>query len=136
MIDLEGFVTDEAGANRESIRIMLKPGAADRSKSCELHFYECARRQEKGGWSEASKVKFRKLVHGVYHASTPGQYEACRRKMLSWASEKPSKRGHIKNWYQGFWNKRRCHVFRAFKNADAPNTNMAEAAHSRNATRG
>lgn len=28
------------------------------------------------------------------------------------------------------------HVFRAFKSADTPNTNMAEAGHSRNATRG
>lgn len=30
----------------------------------------------------------------------------------------------------------RFHVFRAFKSATAPNTNMAEVAHSRNATRG
>lgn len=28
------------------------------------------------------------------------------------------------------------HVFRAFKSADTPNTNMAEAGHLRNATRG
>ena len=30
----------------------------------------------------------------------------------------------------------RFHVFRAFKSATAPNTNMAEVGHSRNATRG
>jgi hypothetical protein len=30
----------------------------------------------------------------------------------------------------------RFHIFRAFKKDDAPNTNMAEVSHSRNATRG
>lgn len=30
----------------------------------------------------------------------------------------------------------RFHVFRAFKSSTAPNTNMAEVGHSRNATRG
>lgn len=48
VFDPEGFVTDGHGANSKSIRQELKPGAVDRAKSCEKHFYNCARRQENG----------------------------------------------------------------------------------------
>lgn len=136
IFDPQGFVTDEHGGNRESIRRMLKPGAVDRAKSCENHFYDCGHKQERGNWSSGSKVTFRKMLHEIYHAPTPGAFEANRRKLIDWTDKKPQKRGHIKSWFNKFWFKRRMHVFRAFKSADTPNTNMAEAGHSRNATRG
>ena len=114
---------------------MLKPGAVDRAKSCENHFYDCGHRQERRDWSSGSKKVYRKMLHEVYHAPTPGSFEACRRKLTNWADSK-QKRNHVKSWFNGFWYKRRVHVFRAFKGASVPNTNMAEAGHSRNATRG
>ena len=135
VFDPEGFVTDEHGANRESIRQELKPGAVDRAKSCEKHFYDCARRQENGDSSSSSRVKFRQMIHELYHAPTPGSFEARRQHLMNWVQEKPSKRGHIKTWFAKFWHKRRAHVFHAFKSARTPNTNMAEPGHSRNATR-
>lgn len=95
-INISTTRTDEYGGNRESIQRMLKDGVVDRAKSCENHFYDCARRQEQGEWSSSSRVKFKKMIHELYHASTPGSYEAVRQKMYLWADEKPSKRGHIK----------------------------------------
>lgn len=136
IFDPEGFVTDEHGGNRESIRRMLKPGTVDRAKSRENHFYDCGHKQERRDWSSGSKLTFRKMLHEIYHAPTPGAFEGNRRKLIDWTDKKTEKRGHIKSWFNKFWFKRRMHVFCAFKSADTPNTNMAEAGHSRNATRG
>ena len=136
IFDPEGFVTDEHGGNRESIRRMLKPGAVDRAKSCENHFYYCVHKQERRDWSSRSKLTFRKMLHEIYHAPTPGAFEANRRKLIDWTDKKRENQGHIKSWFNKFWFKRRMHVFRAFKSAHTPNTNMAEAGHLRNATRG
>ena len=136
IFDPEGFVTDEHGGNRESIRRMLKPGAVDRANSCENHFYDCGHKQERRDWSSCSKLTFRKMLHEIYHAPTPGAFEANRRKLIDWTDKKTENQGHIKSWFNKFWFKRRMHVFRAFKTAHTPNTNMAEAGHLRNATRG
>ena len=115
---------------------MLKPGAVDRAKSCENYFYDCGHKQERRDWSSGSKLTFRKMLHEIYLAPSPGAFEANRRKLIDWTDKKTEKRGHIKSWFDKFWFKRRMHVFRAIKSADTPNTNMAEAGHSRNATRG
>ena len=76
---------------------------------------------------------------GIYTAETPGSYEEERRALFEWAANKP-KIAHVKTWYWLFqmvcifcW---RFHVFQSFKPSRAPNTNMAEVGHSRNATRG
>lgn len=70
------------------------------------------------------------MLHEIYHPPTPGAFEANRRTLIDWTDKKTEKRGHIKSWFDKFWFKRRMHVFRAFKSADTPNTNMAEAGHS------
>lgn len=114
IFDPEGFVTDEHGGNRESIRRMLKPDAVDRARSCENHFYDCGHKQERRDWSSRSKLTFRKMLHEIYHAPTPGAFETNRRKLIDWTDKKTEKRGHIKSWFNKFWFKRRMHVFRAF----------------------
>ena len=97
IFDPEGFVTDEHGGNRESIRRMLKPGAVDRAKSCENHFYDCGHKQERRDWSSGSKLTFRKMLHEIYHAPTPGAFEANRRKLIDWTDKKNRKTKAILN---------------------------------------
>ena len=100
-----------------------------------MHFYSCARRQESADWSNKAKTEFRKLVHAIYSAATPGSYQAARRALHTW-TEKKAKRGHAKKWFEGFWHPRRFHAFRVFKSSTTANTNMAEVGHARNAVRG
>ena len=100
-----------------------------------MHFYSCARRQESADWSNKAKTEFRKLVHAIYSAATPGSYQAARRALHTW-TEKKAKRGHVKKWFEGFWHPRRFHAFRVFKSSTTANTNMAEVGHARNAVRG
>jgi len=106
--DPHGFVTDEHGGNRESKRRQLKPDAVNRASSCEMHFYSCARRQESVDWNNKAKTEFRKLVHAICSAATPGNYQAARRALHTW-TEKKAKRGHVKKWFEGFWHPRRFH---------------------------
>ncbi|CAB4028517.1 Transposon Tf2-6 poly, partial [Paramuricea clavata] len=135
IFDPEGIVTDEHGGNRESVRRELNEGMVERTKSCEMHFYGCAHKVTKATWSTQSRKKFITMIHGIYTAETPGSYEAKRRALFEWAADKP-KRAHVKAWFNNFWHVRRFHVFRSFKSSHAPNTNMTEVGHSRNATRG
>lgn len=108
IFDPEGFVTDEHGGNRESIRRMLKPGAVDRAKSCEIHFYDCGHKQERGDWSSGSKVTFRKMLHEIYHAPTPGSFEASRRKLIDWTDKKTQKQDILNPGSTNFGSKDEC----------------------------
>ena len=136
LFDRHGFVSDEHWGNRESIRRQLKPDAVNRASSCEMHFYSCACRQESADWSNKAKTEFRKLVHTIYSAATPGSYQAAHRALHSW-TEKKAKRGHVKKWFEGFWHPLRFHAFRVFKSSSTTaNTDMTEVGHARNAVRG
>jgi hypothetical protein len=79
----------------------------ERSKSCEMHFYDCAHKVTKATWSTQSRKKFITMIHGIYTAETPGNYEAKRRALFEWAADKP-KRAHVKAWFNNFWHVRRC----------------------------
>ena len=61
-----------------------------------MHFYSCARRQESADWSNKAKTEFRKLVHAIYSAATPGSYQAARRALHTW-TEKKAKRDMLRN---------------------------------------
>ena len=100
-----------------------------------MHFYSCARRQESADWSNKANTAFWKLVHAIYLAATLGSYLASRRALHTW-TERKSKRGHVKKWFEGFWNSRRFHAFRVFKPSTIANANMAEVGQARNAVRG
>lgn len=91
IFDPEGFVTDEHGGNRESICRMLKPSEVDRAKSCQNHFYDCGHKQQRRDWSSCSRLTFRKMLHEIYHAPTPGAFEANRRKLIDWTDKKNRK---------------------------------------------
>ena len=88
--DLLNLQCEHVG-NRESIRRMLKPGAVDRAKSCENHFYDCGHKQERRDWSSGSTLTFRKMLHEIYIAPTPGAFEANRRKLIDWTDKKNRK---------------------------------------------
>ena len=60
----EGIATDEHGGNRESIR--RKEGMVEHTKSCEMHFYDCAHRVAKEAWSSQSRKKFITMIHAVF----------------------------------------------------------------------
>ena len=106
VFDPEGIVTDEHGGNRESVRRELKEATEERTKSCEMHFYDCAHKTSKSTWSSKSRKEFITMVHGIYTAETPGAYEARRRAIFDWAAKKP-KRSHVKAWFSNFWHVRR-----------------------------
>ena len=47
----------------------------ERTKSCEMHFHDCAHQVAKATWSSRSRKKFITIIHGIYTAETPGSYE-------------------------------------------------------------
>lgn len=47
----------------------------ERTKSCEMHFYDCAHRVAKASWSSQSRKKFITMIHCIYTAETSGSYE-------------------------------------------------------------
>ena len=100
-----------------------------------MHFYCCARRQESADWSNKANTEFRKLVHAIYSAATPGSYQAVRRVLHMW-TEKKAKREHVEKWFEGFWHSQLFHAFRVFKSSTTANTNMAEVGHARNTVMG
>lgn len=136
LFDPAGFVTDEHGGNRESIKRSLRDGAVERAYSCEFHVLQCAERQINKAWSDSAQKRFRKLVKKILYASTPTAFAVAKQEFFSWADEKPSKRKHAKSWFRSFWEPRKSHIFRAFKQADTPHVNFAEVGHSKNARRG
>ena len=78
----------------------MNEATIERTKSCEMHFYDCAHKSSK------SRKEFITMVHGIYTAETPGAYEARRRALFDWAAEK-STRSHVKAWFSNFWHVRR-----------------------------
>lgn len=129
---------DEAGANWDAVeKIFGKNARANRSVSCKFHFFQCARRQASGNWSEKAKSVFNDLVRDISKALTPYLYDQARRKLQAFVEEEKSKRGHIIGWFK-WWHQRRTHIFDAFK-CDAPLTptvNLAEVGHSKWAKKG
>jgi hypothetical protein len=88
IFDPAGIVTDEHGGDRASIQRMLKDDMLSRSKSCEMHFYDCAHKVSKRDWSPKSRAELLTQVHGIYCADTPSAYEAKRRALIDWADAK------------------------------------------------
>ena len=124
-----GFVADEHHANWISIQSVFGRGMLDRMVSCEFHYKQSVQRHAKrcGNSSE----EFVRLAVDLLECYTVSDFETACKKMKRFADC----HDEITNWFK-WWYDRRTHIFRAFKPAAAPASNLAEVGHSKLASVG
>ena len=76
---------------------------------------------------------FESLAHELMTLETPTKYDAALNEIIFFIEKKPRKRSFLRGFVE-FWDPRRHHFSRAFKNSNAPTTNMSETYHSSCAT--
>ena len=101
-----------------------------RTVSCEKHF-TWSIENFKSTLQKTSKcaATFESLAHELMTSETPTKYDTALNEIISFIKRKPRKRSFLRGFVE-FWHPRRHHFSRAFKNSNAPTTNMSETYHS------
>ena len=105
-----------------------------RTVSCEKHF-TWSIKNFKSTLQKTSKcaATFESLAHELITSEAPTKYDTALNEIISFIERKPRKRSFLRGFVE-FWHPRRHHFSRAFKNSNAPTTNISETYHSSYAT--
>ena len=119
-----GFVADEHHANWKSIENVFGREVIESVVSCEFHFKESVHRH-------ARRVgllddKFIELAEALLTALNETEFELARRSMENFVKENTE----LAHWFK-WWMERRTHIFRMFKSAQSPASNLAEIGHAK-----
>lgn len=124
-----GFVCDEHHANWNSLQTVFTSDVLKRIVSCEFHFKQSLYRHSKKLSFNADE--FIRKGNGLLAALTVTDFETACADMTALINKEP----HLESWFQ-WWFERRTHIFRAYKNSDAPRSNLAEVGHAKMASVG
>ena len=115
------FVTDEAGGNFTAIKqVYGEEATEDRVQTCLLHFQQSVLKHEQKCASHLQDM-FKQLARQLEDVQTVVEYKELRTKMLKVCKGNED----LENWIV-WWDKRRGHLFKAFKGTVYSGSNMAE----------
>ena len=120
-----GFVADEHHANWQSIQSVFGSDAIGRTVSCEFHYKQSVHRHTRMFGSDVAAEKFVKLAEVMLTAVTVNDFDVTCSEMKLFVTA----HSELEDWYR-WWLTRRTHIFRAFKPAGAPASNLAEVGHA------
>ena len=120
---MSGWVVDEHAANWAAIETVFGIEGVQRTVSCEFHFKQSLEKHSK---KVTDSAQFKQIGNEMLQALTAREYSDAYGKM----SEFSDKNYAILDYWLRWWDKRRTHVFRAFKAIDCPNVNLAEVGHA------
>ena len=110
-----GWVLDEAGAEWNAIRIVFGEAAVSKVVSCEFHFKQSVSRRS-AKLHGTRKTRFESLARALLEANTVSVFEKKRAELIRFIKEKPEEKQILTPWIQ-WWEDRKTHTLRAFKNS-------------------
>lgn len=97
--------------------------------SCEFHFKQSVGRKSVK-LNDAHRAEFEALAYALMEANTVSVFEKKRADLNRFIKNNPAYYNVLNSWVE-WWNNRKTHIFRAFKNTmKTPHMNMAETGHS------
>jgi hypothetical protein len=114
-----GFVAAEHHANWQSIQLIFGNDAVSRTVSCEFHYKQSVHRHARMLGANEAAEKFVKLAELILTAVTVTAFDGACSEMTLFVTQYKE----LEDWYK-WWHKRRTHMFRAFKPAGAPASNL------------
>lgn len=119
------ILCDNSGANLAGMtRVFGQDFVDTRVLGCRFHFLNCVEKA-KNKIGEAHRLEFVKGCHALAEVPTVAQYKVQLAILWEICDMYPDSR-HFLNW----WDARRYHVFKAFRDLDVPGMNLAEIGNS------
>ena len=123
-----GWVQDEAAGFWNVLRNVFGETAVNRSVSCEWHYSQSYKNQmarlKPGG------IVFEKIANRLMLALSENEYEVTLNDQEDFIDENNEDRGFLNDWI-AWWDRRREHFSKAYKNPSAPTTNISECYNSK-----
>ena len=125
---LVGGCRDEAAGFWNALRNVFGETAVNRSVSCEWHYSQSYKNQmarlKSGG------IVFEKIANRLMLALSENEYEVTLNDLEDFIDENNEERCFLNDWI-AWWDRRREHFSKAYKNASAPTTNISECYNSK-----
>ena len=122
---------DEALGLWSELEEVFGAAAVKRSGSCEWHYSQSYKAQAK--FLKSGGCQYERYASEMLFAARPDDYEKALVKIEYFIEEDRNERAHIYTWL-AWWDQRRSHFSRAYKNSSAPSTNLSEGYNSKYVT--